>query len=281
MNIYYQNSRGETQSLSGWPVAIEDITPLFARRWDYDSSENINANVSRVGTLYRTKYEQKLTIQFFADTKEEYVKLMNHFADITEIDVLSKKPGRIYVNDYYLECFLLEMIPKDYEEFYNAIDNDVELTSFHPFWAKEILTVFTPHKDVDETEWMLDYPHDYDYDYWAVGTASMAVDNPAIYKSEFIIQINGAADNPAIEINGHIYRVDHPVGAGEVLEIRSTEKTITLIRANGERLNLFNYRNKEFYIFEKIPSGINIVHWNGSFEFELTLLEKRSEPKWI
>jgi alginate O-acetyltransferase complex protein AlgI len=33
-------------------------------------------------------------------------------------------------------------------------------------------------------------------------------------------------------------------------------------------------------VFEKIPSGNNIVVWDGNWGFDITLFEERSEPKW-
>ena len=46
-------------------------------------------------------------------------------------------------------------------------------------------------------------------------------------------------------------------------------------------MNLFNVRGRDFYIFEKIPTGILNVSWSGSFGFDLNLLSERGEPKWI
>ena len=45
-------------------------------------------------------------------------------------------------------------------------------------------------------------------------------------------------------------------------------------------ISKFSDRNRDDYIFEKIPSGSNDVSWDGAFGFDVTLLEERSEPKW-
>ena len=49
---------------------------------------------------------------------------------------------------------------------------------------------------------------------------------------------------------------------------------------SGYTINWFDKRGRDNYIFEAIPTGINAVTWNGTFDFDLTIIEKRSEPKW-
>ena len=69
------------------------------------------------------------------------------------------------------------------------------------------------------------------------------------------------------------------VETNEFLTIDSVLKTIVLTKRDGSTENCFNYRNKDSYIFEKIPSGTSNIS-SGNFNFEITLLEERSEPKW-
>ena len=70
------------------------------------------------------------------------------------------------------------------------------------------------------------------------------------------------------------------VSSGEYLVIDSSEKTIMLVKGSGEKVNCFNKRSRDSYVFEKIPVGANTVSWEGEFGFDVTLLEERSEPKW-
>jgi phage-related protein len=92
--------------------------------------------------------------------------------------------------------------------------------------------------------------------------------------------INGACVDPAIYIGDHLYQVYCTVNEGEYLTIDSTSKTIILTANDGTQTNVFNSRNKDSYIFEKVKSGKNDVSWSGTFTFEIIILEERSEPKW-
>lgn len=65
------------------------------------------------------------------------------------------------------------------------------------------------------------------------------------------------------------------------VSIDSIAKTILLTKRDGTVENHFHQRNRESYIFEKIPAGSNIVTWDKTFKFDVVLFEERSEPKWI
>jgi phage-related protein len=74
--------------------------------------------------------------------------------------------------------------------------------------------------------------------------------------------------------------VNCTVGANEYLTIDSSAKKVFLTAQDGTITNMFNNRNRDSYVFEKIPTGQNVVSWNGGFGFDIILLEERSEPKW-
>lgn len=58
------------------------------------------------------------------------------------------------------------------------------------------------------------------------------------------------------------------------------ELTITLVKADGTQENMFRYRDKQSDVFEKISPGNHRVMWNGSFDFDLSGIHERGEPKW-
>ena len=99
--------------------------------------------------------------------------------------------------------------------------------------------------------------------------------------SAFRILIYGQTTDPVINIGGHRYAVNGSISAAETLLIDSLTKTITLTTAMGTKVNWFANRDRNSYIFQPIPAGMNIVSWIGTFGFDLTVIEKRSEPKWI
>jgi hypothetical protein len=123
------------------------------------------------------------------------------------------------------------------------------------------------------------YPYDYPYDY-AVSLTSRSVVCDSVADNAFRLWIYGAVSNPSISIGTHTYTLTGTIGAGESVLIDSINKTITLTTANGGKVNWFDKRGRENYIFQPIPSGIHDVSWNGNFGFDLSIIEKRSEPRW-
>lgn len=124
-----------------------------------------------------------------------------------------------------------------------------------------------------------DYPYDYSYDY-ALSRKGQKIVCDSVGSNAFRLLIYGEAVNPSVAIGDHIYAINGSVGRGEVLLIDSLNKTITLTTAYGNKINWFDKRGREDYIFEPIPAGQHTVSWVGTFGFDLTVIEKRSEPKW-
>lgn len=125
-----------------------------------------------------------------------------------------------------------------------------------------------------------DYPFDYPFEYYT-RLANDNVNNTGFTASNFKLIIYGACVSPSISIGGHTYKVNCSVGENEHLTIDSAEKKIYITSSTGEVVNKFNSRGREDYIFEKIKPGTHNVVWDGSFGFDVILLEERSEPKWI
>ena len=124
------------------------------------------------------------------------------------------------------------------------------------------------------------YPYDYPYDYvLSLVTNNIVCDSTG--SSDFRLLIYGEAVNPSIVIGGHAYAINGTIGKGETLLIDSLNKSITLTTSAGNKINWFDKRGRKDYIFEPIPSGKNLVTWSGEFGFDLTVIEKRSEPRWI
>ena len=46
-------------------------------------------------------------------------------------------------------------------------------------------------------------------------------------------------------------------------------------------MRYFNCRSKSQSVFEPIPVGTSRISWKGDFAFSLTLIDKRSEPRWL
>jgi phage-related protein len=146
------------------------------------------------------------------------------------------------------------------------------------WWIHETITSF--RTDMTSNSGNLNYPFNYPFNF-ASSSVGKTVSNESYAPSDFEIIIYGACTNPLINIAGHSYGVNCSLETGEYLKIVSITKKIYKVKTNGEIVNQFNLRDRDSYIFEKIPSGENAVTWSGLFGFDVVLLAERSEPKWI
>ena len=273
-NFIYENHLGQRF------VGLENGVYLNSNElrnysWEYDVVNN------RISRFYRSVTSRKLPLVVCCSTKEEADDARNRLLEVAEADVEALLPGKIYTGEYYTTGFITESKKSDYRVHGRTCKIDLILTSQDPAWSRETVHVFgSTDKGAAASRSGFDFPFDYDYDY-SVSTASRQVVNNTVKSSKFKLKIYGEATDPAVMINGHAYKVNGMVKAGESLLIDSLNKTIVLTTVSGTKINWFNNRDRHDYIFEPIPPGANNILYNGSFKFDLTIIEERSEPRWI
>ena len=274
MDIFYLNNAGKKINMDGFPIAIQDPENLFAYEWDYETKK------STITSFTKDVAVKNVTLSIFADSKVEFGEIMNNICAVTEADIISLSPGKLYVNGYYMECYINASEYTEYEEDFYTTDKKVQIVTAHPFWIKEELFSFARITNVIFDSDGLDYDIGYSYDY-SNSLVNQKIINNHYAASDFEMTIYGSCENPHISIGAHTYTVAASLITGEFIKINSITKKIYKVKNNGENINLFHYRGRDFNIFEKIPTGILNVAWGGGFGFDIKLLQERSEPEWI
>lgn len=270
--ITFKNHINETLEFGEGGLYL-NINDLRSYKWAYDAKNN------RVSYFRREIKERTLPIVVVPpNNRDEGNAIINRLMELAEKDVLEKKAGKIIAGDYYLNCFIFgnEKTKYDLQRGVFYVTLSVVPENGNEGWIKESTQSFDSTGTGSD---FLDYAYDLPYD-WTSPSKIRRLINTSFSSSDFKMTIYGEVTDPTIYINGHEYSVTGHVGTGEYLEINSRDKTITLVRNNGQRVNWFRYRNKEDYIFEKIPEGELPVAWQGEYVFDVTLYEERSEPKW-
>lgn len=132
----------------------------------------------------------------------------------------------------------------------------------------------------------LSYP--YEYDYKADFESYLTLTNDNILGSSYIAVIYGPCTNPDIILANDgdeddvEIAINTDVPAGGRLVVDMTDKTVTKYMPDGSIINAFGQRDLDAgYLWTKVPYGLSHVIWDGSFDFDLLLIEERSEPKWL
>lgn len=243
---------------------------------DYEWQTTKRGN--RISSLDRTVITKKMPVIIMCETEEQGIAARNRLMETTEKDVLAMKHGRIIIGDYYYRCYVTKSQKGEYlycGKRYMKLT--LTLTSDFPYWVKE--TSFIYRNVFGSSGQNLDYPFDYPFDYFP-GTGHRKLNNTGFVGTNFRMIIHGRCENPTVYISGHKYQVNCVIEANEYLTIDSVTKKIYKTAIDGTVTNMFSKRDRDSYIFEKIPPGMNTVIWDGNHGVDITLLEERSEPKW-
>lgn len=273
MIIRYVNSEEVEVILNKEPykVLMSDLT-------DYDNVE-IESN-GKIAGFIKEITERKLDIDIISSSKEITQELCNKLNEVFEKDIYNDVAGKIYINDYYMRCFI-KSCKKSKRG--NGVIRSYEYTLItdYPFWIKETTYQYLPeppeavkYTDLEAGIMFPEFPFDF-----APVRGEKILENPSFAESNFIMTIYGFAESPQVSIAGHPYRVETTIYEGERLIIDSKKGTVKKIGRLGEVVDCYNARQKDYSVFKKIPAGLNVFQWSGGFGIDITLFDERSEPK--
>lgn len=271
MKVYYVNSNNEQIDLLSAPYHIKE-TDFFNFEWSYETENR------RVTRFYRDVETKKISVDIFSQNQKDFYSALNRLVEIFDVDNVSNAKGKLFYNDYYIEC--------------NIFKNQKDMKSYILPYAKVDLTLVT-----DSTKWIKEdtyhfysngegrkagakkYSYKYPYIYGA-SEGQMTVRNIGVVENDILLRIYGPAQDPAIKIGDNLYQINTTLEANERLEIDTLKKKAVKITAHGDEINVFNDRNKGNRLYVPIPPDTNIVVWNNSFSFDIVVYDARSEPKW-
>lgn len=268
--IIYKNHINEIIEF-GDADAFANENTLHDFEWTVTSKNN------RISSLDKKLTKKQIPVVIKCSSDEEGIALRNRLFEICEKDVLSMNHGRLIIGDYYLKCFVTSCKYSGYTKSKQYAKMTLTIQTDYPYWVKETSTTFGISELSEGSN--LDYNNDFPYDYSNIQINKLL--NTDFVPSNFKIRVYGPCVNPSIYIGNHEYNVNVTVDEGEYLTIDSSEKTITLTDNIGSVTNCFNLRNKESYVFEKIPVGELNVSSTTKFIFDIVILEERGVPKWI
>lgn len=249
-------------------------TDLLSHSWDYAK----NDYSVKIDGFLNTFSEKQFDVSISASSRDAYKSAVKQLNDAFDYDVRSCVPGKLYIGDYYLQCYMIDSGIDVFNWHKNAVVKSYKLVAESGLWVKETdkSFIYDDQEDVNGRG----YPYGYAYDYsYGKGYRDLLT-NGCIVPCDFILTIDGFVKNPAITINGYMYRINEVIQSHETVTIDSRAKTILLTKSNGIKVNLFSKRDRANYIFKKIPPGENKVYWNSAFEWRIKLFDKRGEPIW-
>lgn len=278
--IYYYDHNGVLKlTLNEYPYYSE---PSEFKDWVW----GYNNQFGKLNTFYRNKETWPLVIGIAGD----YIQAHDDLCDIFSADVLAEQPGKLVLRDWTLNCYITEA-EYAYGTYNTELDRQAEFTvrAIDSTWIREKTRTFNGASaggGGDEDLWrdyvnlgsggVRGYNYGYNMPAQHYGTLDLAGAGNG-YK----LVIYGPATNPVVYMNNHPVRVYVEIDAGDRLEIVSNgpTKTIDVVKPNGHRYSVFTERDKEYTPFIELAGHVDLTF--GDIRFDITTIERRSEPTWI
>lgn len=278
MNLRYVNSRGVEINLNDGAY-LTNANDLRNYSWKYATVDYPSGLGSAVRAFAKPAMEKTLNLGV-RGTKQQFAQRMDALLAITEPDIVARTPGKLWLGDAYLLCYLA--VSSDvalYSRLGNFAEKALKVLAVSPFWYVEESKLFmagSGEVSASGKRYNGRYPYQY-----GTGYANSRLLNTHYLPTPVVITIYGPCANPAIFISGIKYGVEASATARERIVIDQLERKIYKVQTNGGRQNLFGSRWKDDDPYTPVPIGESQVLSSGEFAFELTLCKQRSEPKWI
>ena len=278
-DIYYigaQNS--EKIDFCQWPYMVTGGDVFDGSYDEIEDDDHIQGFEKKITS-------KKLNIEIAKTGLITLPQAIDNLESVTEKDIIAATAGKLYVGNSYMKCWIRGTAKDRWIADLDRISNELEVITDYPYWITE--EEFRFHKQGSESsealEW-LEFPYDVPYEVSKVRNLQY-INNNNYAASGFKMIIYGPCINPLIRIAGHVYELRTTLYDGEYAVIDSStryakDRKIIKAKADGTEENLFNSKNNESSIWEKIPAGLSIVSWNGSFGFDIILFNERGTPRW-
>lgn len=279
--IQYVNSEGTTFNLKESGGLKLKSANFHSYSWNNEATQFQYGELLKTFTKDAQMYELEFVVQGTPTVRKS---LLNAFHDATEHDVMLQEAGQLIIDDYYTSCYIISSDTNAPENQSDRTTNTVKAYCPYPFWLKETKYSITSTGE-DSLIDAIDFPFDFPTDLGVAGFVQSITVNTTI-PLDFRMEIAGPVTNPTVNINGHIYEVDVVIGNNSKLVISSLEKndsdkSVQIVYPSGNAISVFNYRNRDSYIFQPIVGTDISVSCEQNMSLDLYLIERRSEVPWI
>lgn len=284
MTLYYESSDGQIIDFMNDGIYAQEPETLNNNEWQYTTISGING-VNKIKRFYKDAKTYSLTLDIMLEDQEEFNQVIERMHAVFDNDVRHITPGRIWWNGWYKEAYIISSVHSDFDEIFESITKKLTILSLCPQWIKESTFRYMPSRDEAGS---LDYGMEgiysgFDYDGYDYGIAEIVeiVTVTAIDSANFKLLLYGPVSDPTVTIGNHRYSLSTKLAAGEYAVVDSRTKKIRKYDQYGREDNIFHTRDRDSYIFEKLPAGDLPVLRAKNLSFDITVYDERGEPEWI
>lgn len=280
MKVYYENSAGQQFPIYGDGLTYIDPMELHTWEWSYSLSNRITGMGGDASYFARHPRTFDLELRMRGMNHDQFLQQMNTLHDVTEADIVGGSPGRLYVDDQYLVCYLAVSGSKpEHLKTSNFAVRTVTVLAVEPYWCTPVEIVINPLNNQASNDNGKKFNLRYAYRY-GTGISGNKIINNHYAAAPAIIQFFGPATNPSIIIAGVNYGASVTLTATDRLVIDQITHKIYTVSETGVKTSVFNKRYKAYDVFAPIPVGESSVSFGGDYVVQVTMIQQRSELKW-
>ena len=276
MNLYYEGSDGTIIDFMSGPLAAQEPESLATSKWSYSTISGVNG-LGKVKRFWKDTEEATLKVSVLADNKEEFNAVMYQMHRTFDRDIRQMKPGKLWWNGFYKEVFAVETGNEEFEELMESVEKTIKFISVYPYWIQKNVFQYLSYTGAVGT---LDFPIDYAFDYDQSEFTEVVI-NDCIDAANFEIIFYGPCIDPDVTVGDHLYALYVTLEAGEYAVIDSKTKKIMKYSITGDPENVFHLRDKDSYIFQRIPEGSTAITRSKDLAVDISIFDERGEPDWI
>ena len=280
IKVIYEASSGRRYDLKAEPVRIKNAN-FHNYAW---TREVINQRFGETVQRFATDAQEYETTLYLMGSQSEIKQTLYDLHNDFERDITSQTPGRLWWHNSYIPCYITASSTYPHENNY-WVCNEITIYCPSPFWIEEKTFSFYPVEEQESYPY-LDYNVDFAYDFSYKPRAVLPIKTGHYAPSSFRMIMHGPCVNPSVNIGGNIYNVNVSVPAGGYLVIDSRPEAplgwqVYMRDAQRVQSNVFDNRNPNYPILERIPGGTVDLTYTRTYGIDLTLYLERSEPSWM
>ena len=280
IKVVYEASSGRRYDLKAEPVRIKNAN-FHNYAW---TREVINQRFGEMVQRFAKDAQEYETTLYLMGSQSEIKQTLYDLHNDFERDITSQTPGRLWWHKSYIPCYITASSTYPHENNY-WVCNEITIYCPSPFWIEEKTFSFYPAEEQESYPY-LDFNVDFAFDFSYKPRAVLPIETGHYAPSSFRMIMHGPCVNPSVTIGGNVYNVNVSVPAGGYLVIDSRPEAplgwqVYLRNASGQASNVFDNRNPNYQILERIPGGTVDLTYPRTYGVDLTLYLERSEPSWM
>jgi len=137
--IYYKSSEGEIINLIEPPYMMLTETDLLNNEWAW---ETVGTNFPKISTLKKQLISPPFKVRVTGANKGEMLSNLEHIESVFDRDCFLEQMGRLYIGEFYRECFITSSTKeKVFEKTYTTVQ--YVATSNDGYWKNDKTVEFS------------------------------------------------------------------------------------------------------------------------------------------